>query len=369
MKIKQLLLQNFRNIHNLEMNCHPNINVIFGDNGQGKSNLLESISCLSVGKSFRVSSDKPLLSFDKDFFYLKSILHERHGENKVELAYDGSKKKAKINGDVKTKLIDFIGTLKTVSFIPEDLNLVKEGSSGKRRFVDLLLCQISKKYAISLASYQKVLDQRNKILKEKPAELKQLLDAWDLQLAQFAIEITQKRKEIFEALNPELNNFFKKISQTEDHVTLSYSSSLELDSNEYTLELCVKKLKEKRQYDIIRGFTTIGPHRDEIHILFNNRDSKIYASQGQQRLIAFSLKMAEIKVIENITNEKPILLLDDIFSELDEKKINNILSLLQEEERQTFITTAYPIQLSAFEHQVFTMNKGVLNISLVENIT
>lgn len=371
LRIQEMKLQSFRNISEVKIECHPSLNIIWGNNGQGKTNLLEAISCLSLGKSFRVSSDKPLLQFTKPLFYLNATGTNEKGSFRLDMAYDGVKKKVKVNGVEKKRLVDFVGNIRTVTFSPDDLSLVKEGRAERRKFLDTMLCQISNRYCINLATYQKVVEQRNKLLKERPPKLNDLLIAWDLQLVQYAAEIWLMRYKAVLRLEELAIGFFQEVTDSSFDLSLTYQPSIgeeffEITENTTKEELCqllLQTFQKNRGLEISRGYTLFGPHRDDLPILINDMDSKLFASQGQQRLIALSLKIAEMHYIEERTDESPILLLDDIFSELDPTKIDNLLSVLNRKDRQVFITTTDKMDLP-FPFQSWIMESGVLRKDL-----
>lgn len=367
MQINELKIQSFRNINELTIQCHPVLNIIWGKNGQGKTNLIEAISCLSLGKSFRVSSDKPLLQFTKPVFYLSAKTLNKRGNVRIDMGYDGSKKKVKINGVEKKRLVDFVGNIRTVTFSPENLSLIKEGRSERRKFLDTMLCQISNKYCIDLATYLKIVEQRNKLIKENKPQLKQMLLAWDVQLVQYAVNIWLARYKAIKKIEELSIGFFKEVTNSSFDLSVAYYPEIgeeyfEIDDST-TRELLANKfmetLQRNVQYEIRRGYTLFGPHRDDLSISINGMDSKIYASQGQQRLIALSLKIAEMHYIEEETEESPILLLDDIFSELDEEKIANLLRILDRKKRQIFITTTEKLNLP-YDYQSWSMDSGVI---------
>lgn len=371
MQINEMKVQSFRNINEIKIECHPVMNVIWGKNGQGKTNLLEAISCLSLGKSFRVSSDKPLLQFTKPLFYLSALTENSRGNVRIDMGYDGVKKKVKINGVEKKRLVDFVGNIRTVTFSPENLSLIKEGRAERRKFLDTMLCQISNKYCIDLATYQKIVEQRNKLIKENGPKLRQMLLAWDVQLVQYAVTIWLTRYKAIKKIEELSIGFFKEVTDDSFDLGVSYYPEIgeeyfEIDAST-TREMLTTKfmdtLQRNVQYEIRRGYTLYGPHRDDLSISINGMDSKIYASQGQQRLIALSLKIAEMSYIEDETGESPILLLDDIFSELDETKIANLLGILDRRKRQIFITTTERLDLP-YDYQSWNMDNGVIRKDL-----
>lgn len=371
MYIDNIRFQHFRNLTDITLECHPTINVLWGNNGQGKSNLLEGISCLSYGKSFRVSSEKPLIQFTKPVFYLNGRGVKSSGNFKVEMAYDGQKKKVKVNGVEKKRLLDFIGNLLTVSFSPDDLALVKGGKSERRRFLDTMLCQVNNRYALSLTTYSKILEQRNRLLRDRPAYVRETLATWDIQFSQQASELWVERQKAVLRLETLSNDFFKRISGDGYFLGVEFQPAmgdeyLDLyepwDKDELARKL-LGVLTENRGLELARGHSLFGPHRDDLPILLNDMDVRSFASQGQQRLIALSLKMGELHFIEEVAEDSPILLLDDIFSELDETKVTNLLDFLQEKKRQVFITTTERLTLP-FEHGSFNVSSGIVRKDL-----
>jgi len=362
LKIEELTISNFRNIVNLRINPHPNFNIVIGDNGQGKSNLLEAISCLGLGKSMKTSTDRHLLKKDEELFYLKiKALTEKDKELTVEMGYDKVNKKVKVNGLVQKKLVDFIGNLKVTYFIPEDLSLIKDSPDVRRKFLDTMLCQISNKYCVYLMHYKKILEQRNKVLKERPNRYNEILDVLDTLINEYGVYLWRLRYTAVQKLKELCPQFFSEITEEDSVVEIDYKTTLK-NLTEWTEEnistMYASLLRENRNLDLERGYSTIGPHRDDIVINIDGMDSKHFASQGQQRLIALSLKMSEFKLMKEATDETPILLLDDILSELDDKKISKLLEFLSQNDLQVFITTAVGIPLDGLSYKEWRMSKG-----------
>lgn len=371
MEITSLKAQSFRNLSDLSVEFHPKVNLIWGNNGQGKTNILEAICCLSLGRSFRSSSDKPLLQFTKPLFYL-SADGEKNGEKfRVEMGYNGTQKKTKVNGVPQKRLLDFVGNIRTVTFSPDDLSLVKGGRAERRSFLDTMLCQISNKYCLDLATYHKIVEQRNKILKDNPRDAKNLLIGWNTQLAVHAAYIWLARYKATKFLEKMTVEFFKRVSDSELNINMTYYPEIGEDYWEITDSTTKEDLARKLMstfdknigLELRRGFTLYGPHKDDLSVKINNMDAKSFASQGQQRLIVLAMKIAELHFIEDETEESPILLLDDIFSELDPDKIKNLMNVLNEKERQVFITTTEKLTLP-YEHKSWNMNKGIIRKDL-----
>lgn len=365
MRIESLLFKNFRNLSDEIMKPHPSINIIHGMNGQGKTNILEAISCLSLGKSFRSVTDKTLIQFTKPLFYIEGGIVENDLPKQLALSYNGTLKQSRVNGILQKKLIQFIGHLKTVSFEPDDLELMKGGNSPKRKFLDMLLCQVDAHYAHALVHYQKALDQRNALLKRRPTGWMQMIPAWDAHLVQHAVVLWRKRAEAMSFIAETLPAFFCRVSETEDEVKADYRlkvseegvSFKKIPSDDELKRLFLENLTSVREAEMRRGHTLLGPHRDDITFFLNHMDVKQYASQGQQRLFSISLKVAELHYIEKDCQTSPVLLLDDVFSELDDTKVKNLLHVLNENDRQIFITGVNPHEIP-FEHASFSIKEG-----------
>lgn len=348
MILKKLDLMYFRNIETVSFEPEKKINVFLGENGAGKSNILEAITCLSLAKSFRCSQDKNLINFNYPQFYLKGITENNNEEVTVEMGYDKTAKKTKVNGVSRTKLMDFVGTLKVVTFSPDDIDLIKEGPSERRKYLDIMLSQVSRTYGWAVVNYKKLLEQRNAVLKERKPHFRDVLEAYELQMSEYASIIWCMRNKAINQIKVSAPKFFETISNNNNTLDIQLNAKINLDFEENELlevqEEYIAKMEEYREKDIATYTTNFGPHRDNVVITMNGLDSKTFASQGQQKLMALSLKIAEVLYIEETVEESPILLLDDVLSELDTSKIDNLLHFLNEGDRQSFITTAQPIQ-------------------------
>lgn len=341
MFIENIHAENFRNITQIDLNFNKNINIIYGDNGQGKTNILELIHYLSLTKSFRTNKDSPLLNINNSFFYISANVKKSEDKKLIEIGCDIEKKKLKINGVEKKKSIDFIGNLNTVSFTPEDLTLIKGSPSERRKYLDILLCQLDRIYYLNLSKYKKNIQNKNKLLKTKPFGYEQLITSYNYILSESAEYIWKKRIEALTEISKLSTEFIRNIFNENFNVDLSYSSILDIHLNASTKEDFFNFLEQNKSKEIRKSVSIYGPHKDDIRIESNGLDCKLYSSQGQQRLIAISMKLGQINYIYKIKNEKPILLLDDVFSEIDLGKINKLLKYLEEISIQTFITTTY----------------------------
>ncbi|HLR22093.1 MAG TPA: DNA replication/repair protein RecF [Pseudogracilibacillus sp.] len=344
MYLKELQLKHFRNYESLDIKFDNSINVIIGENAQGKTNLLEAIYLLAFSKSYRTANDKELIQWNEEFAKITGKLVKENAKPlPMELIYHSQGKKAKINHLEQKRLSEFIGTMNVVMFAPEDLALVKGSPQVRRRFIDMELGQIEPMYLYHLAQYQKVLKQRNHLLKQLRHEAtdKAFLFVLTDQLIQHALVILKKRFHFLELLKSWAIPIHKQISRGLETLKIAYSSPisvLETDGEE-TMENKLRNAYQKNeQNEIYRGTTLVGPHRDDLLFFINDKEVKQFGSQGQQRTTALSLKLAEIDLIYDQMNDYPILLLDDVLSELDTFRQSHLLSAI-EGRVQTFVTT------------------------------
>ena len=335
MFIKNLKLKNFRNYDNLDINFENGVNILYGDNAQGKTNILEALYISSTSKSHKQVKDKELIKFNEEEAHIKVILNKNNIDKIIDIHIKKNTNKGiAINGLKIDKITNFIGNSNIIFFAPEDLNIIKEGPSKRRKFIDIFICNIDKIYSINLSKYNKILNQRNNLLKTiKQTQKKQLietLDSWDIELVKYGREIIKKRNEIINILNQKIYEKHYFISGNKEEIKTYYENNI----NE---EEFLTQLKNKKEEDLKYSNTQIGPHRDDIKFEINNIDIRKYGSQGQQRTAALSIKLAELEMIKNIKQDNPILLLDDVFSELDEERktylVENIKNI------QTIITT------------------------------
>lgn len=342
MIIKSLVIEHYRNYSRLHIDLHDQLTIVTGKNAQGKTNLLESIYVGGFGKSFRTKKDFDLIKFDQDMAKVKIKIQKDNGFQETLEYRIGKpfKKSYWINQVNITKISELIGHLQLVLFFPEDLRLVKESPNERRRFINRELSQMNRSYYLDLVEYVKILNQRNALLKKTRDYqfLKDTIGIWDEQLADKGARITMKRKKFIDDLSVLSSEIHGRMTQNKEKLTLSYSSSFEkIENHAMIKETFMKKLEDNLSIDFKRGFTSVGPHRDDLIIFINGIEAKAFASQGQQRTAALSLKLSEIKLIENETGERPILLLDDVMSELDEYRQKNMIEMLKNV--QTIITT------------------------------
>lgn len=351
MWIKKIKIKNFRNYESEEINLEKNINIFYGQNAQGKTNIIESIFLCSLGKSFRTKKDKEMIKLNEqnavvEVEYEKS---DRDGNIKIEI---GNKKNIYLNGIKIKKLSELLGNLNIVIFTPDDINILKGGPQNRRRFLDIMISQLRPNYMHILNLYIKTMEQRNNYLRQIKEEHKDenLLEIWDEKLAEYAIKIYEYRKEFIEKIIKKLDIIHKNITNGEEQIELEYVT--ECDSKEKYLKL----LKERRKLDIIKGFTTKGVHRDDFMIYINRKDIKIFGSQGQNRTAMLSLKLAELQVIYDEIGEYPILLLDDFMSELDKTRRKNFLENI--EGTQVIITGTEKLDIENLEYLEYNVSNG-----------
>lgn len=344
MYLENIALQNFRNYELAELSFSPSINVLIGENAQGKTNLIESIYFLAMSRSHRTARDRELIRWDSEFAKVNGKLKKRSHSVPMEIILSKRGKIAKLNHLEQKKLSNYIGQLNVILFAPEDLSLVKGSPSVRRKFIDMELGQMNKIYLHHLAQYQQILKQRNQFLKQAKYDPKfdQIyLDVLTEQLAAEGAEVLFYRFKFIKQLNAWAQQVQIDISNDKEQLEIRYKTISEI-TDELSVEEIFEQLKENyqssQQQEIDQGTTTLGPHRDDLIFYVNDRNVQTYGSQGQQRTTALSLKLAEIELMNEVTGEYPILLLDDVLSELDDSQQTHLLNSIQNKV-QTFITT------------------------------
>lgn len=327
MKINSIEVSNYRNYTNEKVNFDDNLNIIIGKNAQGKTNLLEAIFLCAIGKSPRSSKDKDLVNWDRDFAKISINITKKIGTHDIDIYLFKSQNKAiKIDKIPIKKIGLLLGTLNAIYFSPDELKLIKESPEERRKFMDIDLCQFDRNYYYNLSNYNKVLMQRNKLLKSEDIKsLKETLPIWDIELAKNGSKIIFSRLKLIEKLKIYANKVHNELTSNNEDLKLSYQGYT-AESVEKLEKLLLEKLEENIEKDIKLGFTTVGPHRDDIKIEANGIDLRSFGSQGQQRTASLSLKLAELEVFNENLGEYPVLLLDDVLSELDENRQNKLLS-------------------------------------------
>lgn len=366
MRIKKLKVENFRNLENLDIEFSEGVNIIYGNNAQGKTNIIESIYIFSFGKSFRANKDIELLKFDKEYFLSNIEIMKKDRELEMDFGFDkiSNKKMIKVNGVIQKKISDIIGKLNVVVFKPEDIKIVTDSPSIRRKYIDYLISSISKSYLENITKYKKVMEERNNLLKEIKLRLKgsknldetdsNFLDVYDKLLSKLNCEIYNERKRVIEKLNNYIYDIHLKLTENyinNEKLHIKYVSNVAED-----IEKMYNNLSKLRLNDINKGYTSLGIHRDDYIISINSLDVSIYGSQGQKKSSIISLKLSELKVIEEVIGEKPVLLLDDYMSELDEKRRLKFLDII--EDIQIIITTTHKISIDGKENTYFYVDNG-----------
>lgn len=344
MFIKNIKVENFRNYENQIIEFNKNINIIYGNNAQGKTNILEAIFFSALGKSFRTSKEKQVIMKEKDFFKIHTEFQKKDREGTVDL-FLGNDKSISVNGVKLNKLSELLGNINIVIFSPEDINLLKDESAVRRKFLDMMISQLRKNYIYNLNNYKKNLEQKNNYLKSRNIS-DAMLDVYDEKLAEYSENVYQYRNEFIEKIKEKIKEIHSNI--TDEDISIVYKTDCE------SKEKCLEKLKKNREKDKYRGFSSVGCHRDDFKILINGDEVDIYGSQGQNRTAILSLKMAELEVINDEIGEYPILLLDDFMSELDQKRITNFLKSINN--IQVIITCTEKIDLENSTN--FYVNNG-----------
>ena len=341
MKVLGLQFENYRNLKNGCLKPCEGVNVICGKNAQGKTNLLEALWLFCGGHSFRGSKDNELVAFDKKYAVLKSSFFSFEREQSAEIKISGGKKQVKINDVPKKSSSALIEKYNAVVFSPEHLTLIKRGPSLRRNFIDSAICRERLKNAVIISKYNKTLNQRNSLLKDifRHSELKDTLEIWDDSLCILGASIIYERIKFVKQLTEYAGKYHKGISQNSEKLEIFYCSNADIQQEDDEKEIASKLKKaliKSRDEDLYTGYTNVGPHRDDIDILINNKKAKLYASQGQQRSAVLSMKLAEAEILTKRTEEKPIILLDDVLSELDNARQEFLLNKI--EGYQVFIT-------------------------------
>lgn len=348
MIIKSLELTNFRNYDSLSIQFDKGTNILYGDNAQGKTNILEAIHLSATTKSHKGSKDRDIIQFGREEGHIRTYLEKDGMEVKVDMHLRNSKSKViAINGQKIKKASELLGILNVVLFSPEDLSIIKNGPSERRRFVDMELCQLDPFYLYNLNYYNKIVDQRNSLLKDlylNPS-LRDTLSIWDSQLVSFGSKIIERRKLFVDQINDIICEIHHKLSGGRETLVIQYEPDV-------TIEDFEKKCQLNQERDIKYKQTSTGPHRDDFSFLIGDIDVRKFGSQGQQRTAALSLKLSEIELVKKISKDTPVLLLDDVLSELDSNRQNFLLNHIGE--IQTIITCT---GLDDFINNRFEINK------------
>ena len=348
MYIESLELKNYINYKNQQLDFDKGTNIFYGDNAQGKTNILESVYLCGTTKSHRGSKDKEIIRFGEEESHIRMMIRKDELSYKIDMHLRKNKAKGvAINGLPIKKARELFGIVNLVFFSPEDLNIIKNGPGERRRFMDLELCQLDQIYLTDLAGYNHIVNQRNRLLKDlyMNPSLKETLDIWDMQMLQYGTKIIKKRKDFVRDLNQVIQDIHHNLTGGIEHLEVVYEPSTEAEDFENVL-------KKNRERDIRMKMTSAGPHRDDLSFVVNGIDIRKYGSQGQQRTAALSLKLSEIYLVKEKIKDTPILLLDDVLSELESNRQTYLLDCIHD--IQTLITCT---GLDDFVSNQFHINK------------
>ena len=349
MVIKSLKLKNYRNYDLLDLNFDPNTNILYGDNAQGKTNILEALYLSGTTKLHRGTKDRDIIQFGYDESHIETIVEKRGICFQIDMHLKkNSPKGIAIDKIPIRKAGELFGIVHFVFFSPEDLNIIKEGPAGRRRFIDLELSQLDKIYLSNLSNYNRIINQRNSLLKDLYGQknLMDTLDIWDMQMAAYGTKVLEARKNFIKQVNEIISDIHFKLTGGKERISISYEAS----NGNMSLEEALKRYRER---DMRMKSTTVGPHRDDICFTTDSGlDVRKFGSQGQQRTAALSLKMSEIELVKQVIKDTPVLLLDDVLSELDKHRQNYLLDSINN--IQTIITCT---GLDEFVNHRFSINK------------
>ncbi len=332
MYIESIELNNYRNYRELKVDFGRNTNILYGNNAQGKTNILESIYMAATTKSHRGTKDRDIIRIGEDESHIRLFVNKKDVSHKIDMHLRKNKNKGvAIDGIPIHRAMELYGLLNVIFFSPEDLSIIKNGPAERRRFMDLELCQISRLYYQNLSSYNKILNQRNNLLKQiyYDKSLLDTLDVWNMQLVDYGSRIIKERRNFIQMINDIIGDIHGRLTSGKEKLEIIYEFNVDEDNFD-------RILQEKMDTDLRYSSTQSGPHRDDISFMINGIDARKYGSQGQQRTVALSLKMAEIKLVKKIINDNPILLLDDVMSELDTSRRDSLIEEIRD--IQTIIT-------------------------------
>ena len=342
MRIEHLKITNFRNYSNLEIDFHNNVNIFIGENGKGKTNILESIYVLSLTKTNRYGLEENLIKFNEEVAKIEGLIRSDDILKKQEIKLSKNKKQIFINNKEMHRIKDYISNFCVISFTPDDLEIVKGSPNIRRNMINIDISQLHNSYITYLNEYNQIVKIRNEYLKKMNLDGNtdiRYLDVINEKMIEVGIKIYKERYDFFQKINNELPKIFKKLTNL-DGLTINYLSSVDLENfdTEKVKKNYQNKLKKNFKIELMQGVTLIGPHRDDFSFNLSGLDMKNFASQGQQRIAVIALKIAEIYLFKEVTKDVPVLLLDDIFSEIDTKKRNKIIKYLLKD-IQSIITT------------------------------
>ena len=339
MKIKKLFLQNFRNYERENFEFSDGLNILFGKNGQGKTNCAEAVFYLCTGTSLRIRHDKQLIRMGAECANIVAEAENRYGRVTIEADIYENKREIRVNGSKIHKNADLMGHINSVFFSPGELRLIQDGPDERRRFMNISISQTSPAYYTALLRYNKILDQRNTLLKNRDVDLVlDTLPVWDEQLCKYAAVIVRKRAEFVEKLAPYAKEYHAFLTDGGEELVIKPDRVYEGEESEISKKL-LTRLENNYEKDLRLGFTTVGPHRDDLEVTIGGVDAKAYASQGQTRTAALALKLSEVQIFKALSGESPILVLDDVMSELDLPRRKKLLKCISE--LQTVLTCTH----------------------------
>ena len=365
MKVNRIGFKNFRNLADCEIFPCDGVNVIYGDNAQGKTNIIEALWLFCGGHSFRTSKDSEVIRWNEDFARLELNFYGQGRDQRASLSFTPKKKTVNINGVEKNSAAALIEKFCAVVFSPEHLNLIKRGPGERRRFIDSAICREKLKNAVILSKYNRMLTQRNALLKDicRKPYLEDTLEIWDAQLVEYGSLLISKRLEYMRTLSEKAKIFHGGISKGKEELSVRYISTEDIsdgDSLEEIKRKFVQRCEKNRKNDINLGVTLSGPHRDDIEILINDKNAKSFGSQGQQRSAVLSLKLAEAAALKERMGEEPVILLDDVLSELDGSRQDFLLNELKG--CQVFITCCEKSNKEQLRQgKIFNVSRGEIS--------
>jgi DNA replication and repair protein RecF len=366
MQIKNLSLQNFRNYEKEKFCFSDGLNILFGKNAQGKTNCAEAVFYLCTGTSLRIRHDKQLIRMGETCAKISAEAENRYGRVTIEADIYEDKRELRVNGCKITKNADLLGHINSVFFSPGELRLIQDGPDERRRFMNMSISQTSSAYYTALLRYNKILDQRNALLKNQDeATVLDTLPVWDDQLCRYAAVIVKKRTEFLEKLAPYAKELHSFLTDGAEELVISPDKKYEGDEEEIAAKL-KKHLSRNYEKDLRLGFTTVGPHRDDIDFFISGKDAKAYASQGQTRTAALSVKLSEVEIFRELSGEYPVLILDDVMSELDLPRRKKLLKRISSV--QTILTCTHAERvLYGTESKKIRIENGKIKADKEEN--
>ena len=339
MYIKNLLLKNFRNYTEERLDFSPGLNVLFGKNGQGKTNCAEAVFYLCTGTSPRTRREKQLIKTGEEGAFISCVCQGRYGEVEISASIFESGREVKINGNKITRNADLMGNVFAVFFSPQELRLIQDGPDERRRFLNVSISQLSRPYFVALSRYNKILEQRNNLLKSRDLDtVYETLPVWDAQLCKYAAVVASSRADFISKLAPLAAEAHAYLTEGKEELKISPEKKYKGSTEELEKRL-FDELSNNYDRDIRLGFTASGPHRDDLDIIINGADAKNYASQGQTRTAALAIKLAEVNVFKEACGEYPVLILDDVMSELDLPRRKKLVG--RTEGMQTIVTCTH----------------------------